>query len=184
MHSGDHHDVHLVCTRTILSPQHFLHYMDTCAAPTYDQRFSPPESKLLATTLCLKIIHSCSTTIRYIIREFSPILQVNAGILAPGLMGLYVVFICWCAIRRHDFLSFRHFLFNVFDNLLGISTNKYAHAVDIFLHLGLLMKIGCPQTLRLVNKAFVVVVFVFVVVVLFFLLLYMFRAFCGDGEIV
>lgn len=25
--------------------------------------------------------------------------KVNAGILAPGLMGLYVVFICWCAIR-------------------------------------------------------------------------------------
>ncbi|KAL4318364.1 hypothetical protein GQ457_18G000730 [Hibiscus cannabinus] len=25
--------------------------------------------------------------------------KVNAGILTPGLMGLYVVFICWCAIR-------------------------------------------------------------------------------------
>ncbi|OMO58064.1 TMS membrane protein/tumor differentially expressed protein [Corchorus olitorius] len=29
--------------------------------------------------------------------------KVNAGFLTPGLMGLYVVFICWCAIRRHDF---------------------------------------------------------------------------------
>lgn len=25
--------------------------------------------------------------------------KVNAGILSPGLMGLYVVFLCWCAIR-------------------------------------------------------------------------------------
>lgn len=25
--------------------------------------------------------------------------KINAGFLAPGLMGLYVVFICWCAIR-------------------------------------------------------------------------------------
>ncbi|XP_022728915.1 probable serine incorporator [Durio zibethinus] len=25
--------------------------------------------------------------------------KVNAGYLTPGLMGLYVVFICWCAIR-------------------------------------------------------------------------------------
>ncbi|KAJ9183407.1 hypothetical protein P3X46_007265 [Hevea brasiliensis] len=25
--------------------------------------------------------------------------KVNAGFLAPGLMGLYVVFLCWCAIR-------------------------------------------------------------------------------------
>ncbi|CAI0389897.1 unnamed protein product [Linum tenue] len=25
---------------------------------------------------------------------------INAGFLAPGLMGLYVVFLCWCAIRR------------------------------------------------------------------------------------
>ncbi|KAF3441937.1 hypothetical protein FNV43_RR15853 [Rhamnella rubrinervis] len=25
--------------------------------------------------------------------------KVNAGILTPGLMGLYVLFICWCAIR-------------------------------------------------------------------------------------
>ncbi|OMO71832.1 hypothetical protein COLO4_28007 [Corchorus olitorius] len=29
--------------------------------------------------------------------------EVNAGFLTPGLMGLHVVFICWCAIRRHDF---------------------------------------------------------------------------------
>ncbi|KAJ6957791.1 serine incorporator [Populus alba x Populus x berolinensis] len=26
-------------------------------------------------------------------------LKVNAGFLTPGLMGLYVVFLCWCAIR-------------------------------------------------------------------------------------
>uniref|UniRef100_A0A7N0T8H5 Serine incorporator n=1 Tax=Kalanchoe fedtschenkoi TaxID=63787 RepID=A0A7N0T8H5_KALFE len=25
--------------------------------------------------------------------------KVNAGVLAPGLMGLYIVFSCWCAIR-------------------------------------------------------------------------------------
>ncbi|CAL1414456.1 unnamed protein product [Linum trigynum] len=25
--------------------------------------------------------------------------KINAGFLAPGLMGLYVVFLCWCAIR-------------------------------------------------------------------------------------
>ncbi|XP_020233222.1 probable serine incorporator isoform X2 [Cajanus cajan] len=25
--------------------------------------------------------------------------KVNAGILSPGLMGLYVVFLCWCALR-------------------------------------------------------------------------------------
>ncbi|KAJ6862924.1 serine incorporator [Populus alba x Populus x berolinensis] len=25
--------------------------------------------------------------------------KVNAGFLTPGLMGLYVVFLCWCAIR-------------------------------------------------------------------------------------
>ncbi|KAE8675911.1 Serinc-domain containing serine and sphingolipid biosynthesis protein isoform 2 [Hibiscus syriacus] len=25
--------------------------------------------------------------------------KINAGFLTPGLMGLYVVFICWCAIR-------------------------------------------------------------------------------------
>lgn len=29
--------------------------------------------------------------------------QVNAGFLTPGFMGLYVVFLCWSAIRRHDF---------------------------------------------------------------------------------
>ncbi|KAK6944997.1 Serine incorporator/TMS membrane protein, partial [Dillenia turbinata] len=29
--------------------------------------------------------------------------KVNAGILTPGLMGLYVVFLCWCAIRRQGF---------------------------------------------------------------------------------
>lgn len=27
--------------------------------------------------------------------------QVNAGYLTPALMGLYVVFVCWCAIRRY-----------------------------------------------------------------------------------
>ncbi|KAF8389006.1 hypothetical protein HHK36_025691 [Tetracentron sinense] len=27
------------------------------------------------------------------------VLRVNTGSLTPGLMGLYVVFICWCAIR-------------------------------------------------------------------------------------
>lgn len=27
--------------------------------------------------------------------------QVNAGYLTPGLMGLYVVFLCWSAVRRH-----------------------------------------------------------------------------------
>jgi hypothetical protein len=26
--------------------------------------------------------------------------QVKAGYLAPGLMGIYVVFLCWSAIRR------------------------------------------------------------------------------------
>ncbi|AEE83267.1 Serinc-domain containing serine and sphingolipid biosynthesis protein [Arabidopsis thaliana] len=26
--------------------------------------------------------------------------KINAGFLTPALMGLYVVFICWCAIRR------------------------------------------------------------------------------------
>lgn len=31
--------------------------------------------------------------------------QVNAGFLIPGLMGLYVVFICWCAIRRYDLMN-------------------------------------------------------------------------------
>ncbi|KAI5390917.1 hypothetical protein KIW84_075963 [Lathyrus oleraceus] len=25
--------------------------------------------------------------------------KVNGGLLSPGLMGLYVVFLCWCAIR-------------------------------------------------------------------------------------
>ncbi|OMO71792.1 hypothetical protein COLO4_28032 [Corchorus olitorius] len=29
--------------------------------------------------------------------------EVNAGFLTPGLMGLHVVFICWCATRRHNF---------------------------------------------------------------------------------
>jgi len=28
--------------------------------------------------------------------------QVKAGYLAPGLMGIYVVFLCWSAIRRWD----------------------------------------------------------------------------------
>ncbi|KAK6941547.1 Serine incorporator/TMS membrane protein [Dillenia turbinata] len=31
--------------------------------------------------------------------------KVNAGILTPGLMGLYVVFLCWCAIRRHGLFA-------------------------------------------------------------------------------
>ncbi|RZC13922.1 Serine incorporator 3 isoform B [Glycine soja] len=31
--------------------------------------------------------------------------KVDAGILTPGLMGLYVVFLCWCAIRRQDYQS-------------------------------------------------------------------------------
>ena len=26
--------------------------------------------------------------------------QVKAGYLAPGLMGIYIVFLCWSAIRR------------------------------------------------------------------------------------
>jgi len=33
--------------------------------------------------------------------------QVNAGYLTPALMGLYVVFICWCAIRRYVYVSFQ-----------------------------------------------------------------------------
>lgn len=34
--------------------------------------------------------------------------QVNAGFLTPGFMGLYVVFLCWSAIRRYDLdLCFR-----------------------------------------------------------------------------
>ncbi|KAH7511888.1 hypothetical protein FEM48_Zijuj12G0030800 [Ziziphus jujuba var. spinosa] len=37
--------------------------------------------------------------------------KVNAGILTPGLMGLYIVFICWCAIRRHVL-----YLLSRFDN--------------------------------------------------------------------
>lgn len=36
--------------------------------------------------------------------------KVNAGFLTPGLMGLYVVFICWCAIRRHGFMVLFFFL--------------------------------------------------------------------------
>jgi hypothetical protein len=30
----------------------------------------------------------------------APEIQVKAGYLAPGLMGIYVVFLCWSAIRR------------------------------------------------------------------------------------
>jgi hypothetical protein len=33
--------------------------------------------------------------------------KVNAGYLTPALMGLYVVFICWCAIRRYVYVSFQ-----------------------------------------------------------------------------
>ncbi|GLT28997.1 hypothetical protein SLA2020_038910 [Shorea laevis] len=29
--------------------------------------------------------------------------KVNAGFLTPGLMGLYVLFLCWCAIRRQAY---------------------------------------------------------------------------------
>lgn len=29
--------------------------------------------------------------------------QVNAGFLTPGFMGLYLVFLCWSAVRRHIF---------------------------------------------------------------------------------
>lgn len=57
------------------------------------------------------IIQSCLNLIWYIICKFSSLKQVNAGILTPGLMGLYVVFICWCAIRRHDFLSSNIYFF-------------------------------------------------------------------------
>jgi len=32
----------------------------------------------------------------------APEIQVKAGYLAPGLMGIYVVFLCWSAIRRRD----------------------------------------------------------------------------------
>ncbi|KAF3485484.1 hypothetical protein F2Q69_00053516 [Brassica cretica] len=35
----------------------------------------------------------------YIQELISDTSQVNAGYLTPALMGLYVVFICWCAIR-------------------------------------------------------------------------------------
>ncbi|KAK8547173.1 hypothetical protein V6N13_097892 [Hibiscus sabdariffa] len=36
--------------------------------------------------------------------------KINAGFLTPGLMGLYVVFICWCAIRRALSLHFWQWL--------------------------------------------------------------------------
>ncbi|KAL9261697.1 putative serine incorporator [Drosera capensis] len=28
--------------------------------------------------------------------------QINAGVLGPGLMGLYIVYICWCAMRSEQ----------------------------------------------------------------------------------
>ncbi|KAE9600295.1 putative serine incorporator/TMS membrane protein [Lupinus albus] len=31
--------------------------------------------------------------------------KVNAGILSPGLMGLYTVYLCWSAMRRQDYQS-------------------------------------------------------------------------------
>ncbi|KAB2618519.1 serine incorporator [Pyrus ussuriensis x Pyrus communis] len=67
MLSGDRIDVHMVCTRTNLPPQHFLHYLDISTTATHDQCLSPPECEC-----------------RH---------------LDPGLMGLYIVFICWFAIR-------------------------------------------------------------------------------------
>ncbi|BBH08399.1 Serinc-domain containing serine and sphingolipid biosynthesis protein [Prunus dulcis] len=36
MLNGDHIDVHMVCPRTILPPQHFLHYLDLSTSTTHD----------------------------------------------------------------------------------------------------------------------------------------------------
>lgn len=38
--------------------------------------------------------------------------QVNAGFLTPGFMGLYVVFLCWSAVRRHGLISYCGTLMN------------------------------------------------------------------------
>lgn len=46
VHSGDRHDVPLVCTGTYVSPQHFLHHLDISASLSDYQCFSPPKSEL------------------------------------------------------------------------------------------------------------------------------------------
>lgn len=98
----DHFDVYLVYTWAILPPQHFFHYLDLGTPPTNDQCLSSSESKFWS-SFYLSFHSSYNLTCcAWIIC----LKQVNAGILTPGLMGLYVVFICWCAIRRHAFLSF------------------------------------------------------------------------------
>ena len=58
--------------------------------------------------LCLLSIGWCPD-IQYKVTNFGWE-QVNAGFLTPGLMGLYVVFLCWCAIRRYASLSYLHLL--------------------------------------------------------------------------
>lgn len=71
-------------------------------------------------------IFSCST---HIIEQHNLIWnfqlypqQVNAGILTPGLMGLYVVFLCWCAIRRQGY----RFLPNSFALVLMFPSNAFS----------------------------------------------------------
>jgi hypothetical protein len=54
--------------------------------------------------MCLLSIDWCPD-IQYKVTNFGW-KQVNAGFLTPGLMGLYVVFLCWCAIRRYASLSY------------------------------------------------------------------------------
>lgn len=49
---------------------------------------------------CLLVL-SCLNVVCLLTSTWSK--QVNAGILSPGLMGLYIVFICWFAIRRYGF---------------------------------------------------------------------------------
>ncbi|CAN6442159.1 unnamed protein product [Victoria cruziana] len=44
--------------------------------------------------------------------------KVNAGLINPGLMGMYLVFMCWCAARRYHFSTF--LLFFSISTLPGI----------------------------------------------------------------
>jgi hypothetical protein len=46
MFGGNIFDVPLVCTNTIMPPQHFLHHLDTSTSPTHDKCISSPKPKV------------------------------------------------------------------------------------------------------------------------------------------
>ncbi|KAL1207566.1 hypothetical protein V5N11_032461 [Cardamine amara subsp. amara] len=73
----------------------FITWLNECFQAQKDAERCHVHVMLLATTAYTVCI--LGVILMYICISLHP--KVNAGFLTPALMGLYVVFICWCAIR-------------------------------------------------------------------------------------